>query len=153
VLRPASGPDGARAGGDDKVVTFALHVGKGASKIPATKEHILPLQVGCAPAVRPELTRAARRLQRTVSELARTLRSLQSQLEIILLRVERHVATQDSIEGRVNIFTLVETVRAGALGGGVPPLTPPPLLQVAMVGVAVLQVSYVRRLVNRKQWV
>ena len=107
--------DDARKGAEDKIVTFALHIGQGKkAKSHITKNHIVPLQ-------------------RTVSELAKTLRSLQSQLEIILLRVERHVATQDSIEGRVNWYTLIETI--------------------AIVAVAVLHVTYIRRLVNRKQWV
>jgi len=112
--------DDARRGAEDKVVTFALHVGRGkAGKAPITKEHILPLQ-------------------RTVSELAKTLRSLQSQvgrtnpkeanagsskssccawsgesrapLAGLTSRAPRHVLTQDSIEGRVNWFTLVESV-------------------------------------------
>ena len=107
--------DSNTASGDDKVVTFALHVGASVPKAAATTAHILPLR-------------------RSIESLASNLGSLRSELDVILLRIERHVKTQDSTESRVWVFTLVETL--------------------ALVCVSAIQVAVVRRMVDRgKQWV
>jgi len=73
-------------------------------------------------------------LQRSTSNLYNTMQSLVSELEVILLRIDRHVQTQDSTETRVSLLTFVETL--------------------AIAGITAFQIYFVRRLVNKsKQWV
>ena len=105
--------------GEDKVITFSVdistHEPKLEGKAAAKPEHIFPLQS-------------------SASNLQNTLQSLEKELEIVLLRFERHVKTQDSTESRVSVFTFIETL--------------------AILAVTAFQIYYVRRLVNRsKQWV
>jgi hypothetical protein len=105
----------------DLVLTFAVDVSTPSSTktkdgISAAKpDHIYPLQ-------------------RSTSNLYNTLQSLISELEVILLRIDRHVQTQDSTELRVSLLTFVETI--------------------AIAGITAFQIYFVRRLVNKsKQWV
>jgi len=73
-------------------------------------------------------------LQRSTSNMYNTLQSLVSELEIILLRLDRHVQTQDSTELRVWLLTSLETL--------------------AIAGITAFQIYFVRRLVNKsRQWV
>lgn len=73
-------------------------------------------------------------LELSASRLLHTMQSLHQELEVVLLRFERHMQTQDSLEGRVDLFTFVETG--------------------AILIVTLCQIYYVRRLVNRsRQWV
>ena len=107
----------------EKILTFSVDVSSkvlqqsksSALKDDENKHHIYPLQ-GSA------------------SRLLQTMRSLHQELEVVLLRFERHMATQDVVEGRVDFFTFLETS--------------------AILIVTLGQIYYVRRLVNRsKQWV
>jgi hypothetical protein len=105
----------------DVVVTFAVDV---SSPHKPTKE-------GGSSAVKPEHIYP---LQRSATNLYNYLRSLESELEVILLRIDRHVQTQDSTELRVSLLTFVETL--------------------AIAIITAFQIYYVRRLVNKsRQWV
>jgi hypothetical protein len=104
---------------NELVLTFAVDVTspakpkEGASAV--TPEHIYPLQ-------------------RSTTNMYNTLQSLVSELEVILLRIDRHVQTQDSTELRVWLLTTFETV--------------------AIAGITAFQIYFVRRLVNKsRQWV
>ena len=73
-------------------------------------------------------------LQRSTSNMYNTLQSLVSELEVILLRIDRHVQTRDSTELRVWLLTSVETL--------------------AIAGITAFQIYFVRRIVNKsRQWV
>jgi hypothetical protein len=105
----------------DVVVTFAVDVST------ANK----PTQEGGSTAVKPEHIYP---LQRSATNLYNYLQSLESELEVILLRIDRHVQTQDSTELRVSLLTFVETL--------------------AIAIITAFQIYYVRRLVNKsRQWV
>jgi hypothetical protein len=101
------------------VMTFAVdvasaHAPKGPSSA-GKPEHVYPLQ-------------------RSTSNMYNTLQSLVSELEVILIRVDRHVLTQDSTELRVWLLTALESL--------------------AIAGITAFQIYFVRRLVNKsKQWV
>jgi len=101
------------------VLTFAVEVtspSKPKDGVSAVKpEHIYPLQ-------------------RSTTNMYNTLQSLVSELEVILLRIDRHVQTQYSTELRVWLLTTVETL--------------------AIAGITAFQIYFVRRLVNKsRQWV
>ena len=105
----------------DLVITFAVDVStpskvKTKAGLTAVKpEHVYPLQT-------------------STSNLHHTVSSLSTEVDVILMRLDRHVLTQDSTEFRVSLLTSVETL--------------------AIAAITVFQIYFVRRLVNRsRQWV
>ena len=107
---------------------------------PTSNELVLTFAVDVTSPTKPNEGTAAVKpehiypLQRSTTNMYHTLQSLVSELEVILLRIDRHVQTQDSTEFRVWLLTSFETL--------------------AIAGITAFQIYFVRRLVNKsRQWV
>ena len=72
-------------------------------------------------------------LEASTRQLAHTLADMRAEAKFLHLRIQRHIKTQDSIDWRVANYTIVESL--------------------ILIGVTVAQVYYIKRLVNRRQWV